>query len=276
VGDKIQKRATGLIKRDSGQYIFTFSVLAVVLYAVGIPFFALVLLGAFAFFLLKIFNSESYGEARQIFEFYLRSAEILRNGDRHWFGFEMRDTIAAGERIVRSMPMTPPLVGFTLGALYHRVGEYDAAGRHLEAALGNAASKESTILEATPTLKEYVRLLRKIEREPGESPKTASAIRSLERLRKTHGAAMLSQCRDHSGPAAEFPLLDSPNGVPPKTVFYQDGDAADRTSDNAHSNAGSGKNAGSRGNSESPQTAYSHERKTISEVLQDIYDDKVQ
>ena len=115
--------------------MFSLGVVALMLYVIGFPIFLLAFFGALAFFIWKVFTSESRTETRRIFEFYLAANEILRDDERRWFGFEVREAAARGERIVREMPTAPPLVHFVLGALYQRLGDHGSAVKHLSAAL---------------------------------------------------------------------------------------------------------------------------------------------
>ena len=81
---------------------------------------------------------------RRIFEFYLSANEILRDDERRWFGFEVQEVLVRGERILQSMNGAPPLVHFTLGALYHKIGDYKSAVNHLSYVVENENSDEST------------------------------------------------------------------------------------------------------------------------------------
>jgi hypothetical protein len=106
----------------------------------------------------------------------------------------------------------PPLVYFTLGALYHKVGDYKAAVTHLAYTLENENSDEKTYLYASPELKNYVRVLRKIEREPAEAPQTSAAVRALERARRNRGKVILEESRI---------LLTEHNGRNPQPIAEQ-------------------------------------------------------
>jgi len=85
----------------------------------------------------------------------------------------------------------PPLVYFTLGALYNKIGDHKSAVGHLVYVLENENADESTYNYPSPDLRNYVRILRKIEREPAEAPQTSAAIRSLERARRNRGKVLL-------------------------------------------------------------------------------------
>ncbi|NJM52238.1 MAG: hypothetical protein HC846_01890 [Blastocatellia bacterium] len=143
----------------------------------------------------KTFIQTSPSATREVFEFYLTANEILRNEERRWFGFEIQEVILNGEIILQRMNGAPPLVYFALGALYNKIGNHKAAVNHLGYVLENDVSDESNYLYATPELKEYVKILRKIEREPSEAPQTSAAIRALERTRRNRGKAILDESR---------------------------------------------------------------------------------
>lgn len=276
--------------RQKGQYAIGFGVIALMLYVVGFPLFMLVFFGALAFFIWKVFVAESRGETRRIFEFYLIANEILRDDERRWFGFEIKDAIARGEALFKSMTTAPPLVHFALGALYQRIEDHSSAARHLAVVVDDASSDESAIVFPTKGLREYVRLLRKIERSPAESPQTSSAIRSLERARKNRASKMLLRSRDALA-GGVFALADTPvigsrsigaAEQAPQNVDWRDDGSKLRSSKTAESpgaspddltTVGEYRNTGKSflAGSTSPE-----ERKSISEVLHDIYDDKVQ
>lgn len=172
-----------------------FGIVALMLYVVGFPAFLLVFFGVLGFFVWKIFSPESRTETRKIFEFYLSANEILRDDERRWYGFELQEAVARGERILKTMTAAPPLVHFALGALYQRLGNHSVAQKHLSDAIETSAADEMSVVFPPKELREYVRLLRRIERAPAESPLTASAVRSLERKRKNQGQKMLEESR---------------------------------------------------------------------------------
>jgi hypothetical protein len=181
--------------REKGQYALVFSVIALMLYAVGFPIFLLFFVGVLSLFIWKVFAVESRNETRRVFEFYLAANEILREDERRWYGFEIHETIQRGEQIVRAISAAPPLVHFALGALYQKLDDHATAEKHLSRVIEESNSGETTIVFPTRELREYVRMLRKIERAPAEAPITAAAVRSLERARKNKGKALLEYSR---------------------------------------------------------------------------------
>ena len=175
------------------------------------------------------------------------------------------------------MPDAPPLVRFALGALYHKIHDPSSAILNIEQSLGDTDDKEFDIVVASPALADYVRILRKIEREPGESPRTAAAVRLLQRMRKSRGRAILAECREHREQPVDRKLVDDGDRSVVRTVFYQDDDGPSLEGDRSLKGGSRQTKENSHLSGESPNDAEFHGgRKTISEVLQDIYDDKVQ
>lgn len=273
---------------EKTQYSLTFGVITMMLYYAGFPIFLLLFLGVLGFFLWKIFSIEAKSETRQIFEFYLSANEILREDDRRWYGFEIQETVQRGEHIIRSMTAAPPLVYFALGALYQKLDDHTSAIRHLSRVAGESASPESAIVFPTRELREYVRMLRKIERAPAEAPLTSSAVRSLERARKHKSKQLLEHSRSQLKndtprldqgeeivePAVEFTIYDERNEPAITAIDYSDNGAsetADTKKPLTFTDSLERKNGRPRG------TDHSHsERKSISEVLHDIYDENIQ
>ncbi|MEQ1764610.1 MAG: hypothetical protein ABL984_15885, partial [Pyrinomonadaceae bacterium] len=65
----------------------------------------------------------------------------------------------------------------------------------LGAVVENPNADELSYVYPTPELRNYVKILRKIEREPADAPLTSAAVRSLERARKIRGASLLETSR---------------------------------------------------------------------------------
>jgi len=193
--NKLQKKVPDALK-EKGQYVLAFSVIASMLMVAGFPMFVIFFFGIFAYFLWKTFSSPSRNETREIFEFYLAANNVLRDDERRWFGFEIQEVIGHGERILRAINGAPPLVYFTLGALYHKAGDYKSAVNHLGYVLENESAEEATYIYPSPELRNYVKVLRKIEREPAESPLTSAAVRALERARRNRGKMLLEDSRE--------------------------------------------------------------------------------
>lgn len=255
--------------KEKAQYAGAFGIIAVMLWVAGFPPFLLFFIGVLTFFIWKVFSSESRNETRRIFEFYLTANEILREDDRRWYGFEIQEAIGRGEAIARSMNATPPLVSFALGALYHKLDDHSAAVRHLSNVAGDDAPLESAIVYPSRELREYVRMLRKIERAPAEAPLTSSAIRALERARRARGKKLLDESREKaasrvvevSALAESKDALENPGSI---------------TSEPLDETAGAPVLDVTSLDSEKDVPPPKHGRKTISEVLHDIYDGNVQ
>jgi len=192
--NKLQKKLPDSIKEKS-QYVLTFGVIATMLLVAGFPVFVTAFFGIFAYFLWKTFIQSGPDHTREVFEFYLTANDVLRDDERRWFGFEVQEVINNGELILQRMSGAPPLVYFALGALYHKIGNFKAATNHLAYVLENESADESHYVYATPELKNYVKILRKIEREPAEAPQTSAAIRALERTRRNRGKILLDESR---------------------------------------------------------------------------------
>jgi hypothetical protein len=134
-------------------------------------------------------------ETERIFEFYIAADEILREEGRQWYGFEIAEVIDRGERVLLSLPDPPPLCRFTLGALHHRVGDFEASVEHLGWVVEDSFANEVHNTVPSPQLRRYVDALRRIEREPAMAPQTLSAIRNLERIRRKRALELLNESR---------------------------------------------------------------------------------
>ncbi len=290
--------------KEKGQYALAFGVIAAMLMVAGFPMFVIFFFGIFAYFLWKTFSSPSPSETRRIFEFYLSANELLRDDERRWFGFEIQEVLVRGEKILQSIGGAPPLVHFTLGALYHKIGDYKSAVNHLSYIVENENSDESTYLYPTPELREYAKTLRKIEREPAEAPQTSAAVRALERARRNRGKTLLEESRKLSDAAEQakreqvverkFKKLDgSSQDVQPvfmKSITEEDDlpetiapkengkremfqDAKQTENQNGFDRMMTEKKKSKRGKKDEDPFA---NRKPITEVLHDIYDKNIQ
>lgn len=290
--DKLQKRVPDSLKEKT-QYALAFGVIAAMLFVAQFPMFIIIFFGIFAYFLWKTFASPSPNGTREIFEFYLSANEILRDDDRRWFGFEVQETIARGERILQLMNGAPPLVYFTLGALYNKIGDHKSAVSHLAYVLENENAEEKTYLYASSELKNYVRILRKIEREPAEAPQTSAAVRALERARRNRGKAILEESRNtikeqnrkkreitaeqkkqklsENNEAAEKLLTTV---VASETTVHENGhDQSFTEKPETSFNGEAPKTNGAKKKEKNKQDAALH-RQPITEVLRDIYDER--
>ncbi len=279
MGRELEKRENHPVVGENAQYALAMGIVGVMLYIVGLPAFVIFFLGAFSFFLWKLFATGAASDTRKIFEFYLTSNEILRDDDRRWYGFEIHDAIDRGERIIRAMPAAPPLLHFAIGALYQKIGDYASAEKNLAAVVIDGSVSEAAIVFPSVELRDYVKVLRKIERDPAEAPQTTSAVRSLERIRKTKGQLFLEQCR------AKLQATPQPtkqelaeNGASRFVSFKDEPDEEHLPSAAPAANDRKGRIVGDQHNrltSENYSDNGFQGRKPISEVLQDIYDDKI-
>ena len=194
MSDKLQKKTSDSLKENS-QYALAFGLIATMLFVAGFPVFVIFFFGIFAYVLWKTFSQPTRSETREIFEFYLSANELLRDDERRWFGFEVQEVIGRGERILQLMNGAPPLVYFTLGALYNKIGDYKSASNHLAYVLENENADETAYNYPSPDLRNYVRILRDFEREPAKAPFTSAAVRALERARRNRGKALLENSR---------------------------------------------------------------------------------
>ncbi|MGC2234846.1 MAG: hypothetical protein WA584_01625 [Pyrinomonadaceae bacterium] len=287
MSDKLQKKLPDSLKENT-QYALAFGVIATMLFAVGFPMFVIFFFGIFAYFLWKTFSTPSHNGTREIFEFYLSANELLRDDERRWFGFEMQEVITRGERILQFMNGAPPLVYFTLGALYNKAGEHKAAINHLAYVVENENSDESNYAYPSPDLRNYVKILRKIEREPAEAPQTSAAIRALERARRNRAKVMLDASRaalkevnkkkreatlEQKKRKAELAEA-KPENMMPKSVTDE---SIENNGQNDVPLFDGGNQQNSNGENKSKNKDTSNEdifgnRKPITEVLHDIYD----
>jgi hypothetical protein len=273
----IEKRRPAAMK-ERGQYALAFGIIALMLYVAGFPLFLLFFVGVLTFFIWKVFSSERRNDTRRIFEFYLTANEILRDDDRRWFGFEIQDAIVRGEMIVKSMTSAPPLVHFALGALYQKIGDHTSAIKNLTPVV--ESSDEIKIIFPTNELRDYVRVLRKIERAPAEAPLTSAAIRSLERARKNRALALLNASRAQiDASPAQIETAENPDEIRAKResvidiTSYRDDDADANERDPERASRAQFVDVKDDNSDEARDAHTPHkDRKTISEVLHDIYD----
>jgi hypothetical protein len=284
--EKIERRVPGTIK-EKGQYIMVFGIIASMLLVAQIPVFVVFFFGVFAFFALKMFSSSWRNETREIFEFYLSANEILRDDERKWFGFEISDAINKGEMIKRNMSAVPPLVHFALGALYHKIEDHKAAIKHLSHVAEGKNTDELSYVYPTPELRHYVKILRKIERDPAEAPLTSAAIRSLERARRVRGSALLEESRKkyaENAPISEEEFQLAAGNENSSVAGNGDVDAdpglhwiesAAQANERDEEGATRDRSRRSSSKAKKDQIDGFGDRKPISEVLHDIYDKNV-
>jgi len=289
----IERKPTELIKEKS-QYAIAFGVIAMMLYITGFPLFVIFFFGILAFFIWKTLSAPSPNGTREIFEFYLLANDILRDDERRWYGFEIQEVIARGERILKYMKGAPPLVYFTLGALYGKMDDHPSAEKHLSYVVENDTSDEKTFVYPSPELRAYVKTLRKIEREPAEAPLMSSAVRALERARRNRGKTLLEKSRDaireaefkkveaelerkHQKELAEQnepkPFVSIVSETVQKEIEQQAQKQLSDEAKKAETQNGAAPKKEKRRRDKSNEDIFGN-RKPITEVLRDIYDNK--
>jgi hypothetical protein len=177
--------------KDIVQRLLAIIVIVSLLALLGIPppvifFFAIV-----TYFIWRAVQRTEEQDTRRVFEFYIAASDILRDEERRWFGFEIAEVLRLGTSILHSMPDPPPLVYFALGALHHRAGNHESAVEYLTYLKENERGDECRRVDASPELRRYVQVLRRLEREPAEAPQTMTAIRHLDRARRNRLDEML-------------------------------------------------------------------------------------
>ncbi|HEV2761736.1 MAG TPA: hypothetical protein VGV38_01985 [Pyrinomonadaceae bacterium] len=188
--------------KEALQRLLAIIVIMAMLNVMGVPLTVIVFFAVVVFFVWRAVQRSEQQDVQNVFQFYVAANDILRDEDRRWYGFEIADVIHRGERILLSMTDAPPLVYYALGALHHRAGDHEAAAEHLSFLLESGQGDESRRFTHSPELQRYVQELRRIERDPAEAPQTMTAIRSLDRLRRTRAETLLSESR---GRLKEFP-----------------------------------------------------------------------
>jgi hypothetical protein len=293
LSDKLQKRASTSLKEKT-HYFLAFGLVATMLVVANFPMFVVFFFGIFAYFLWKTFSQPSRSETKEIFEFYLVANEILRDDERKWFGFEVQEVLGRGERILQVMNGAPPLVYFTLGALYNKIGDHKSAVNHLSYVVENESADEGTYVYPSPDLRSYVKILRKIEREPAEAPQTSAAVRALERARRNRGKAMLDASRIeldsinlkkrealHEGVETKNEYRESITDEPSNAIENADGSHQQNgkslfSADNSRHPRRSSTTRRPRATGQKSSDDPFADRKPISEVLHDIYDKNIQ
>jgi hypothetical protein len=152
--------------KEAAQRLLAIIVIMAMLGVMGIPFSVIIFFATVTFFIWRAVQHTEHQETGRIFEFYIAANDVLRDEERHWFGFEIAEVIERGESILRSMSDPPPLIYFSLGALYHKAGDHEAAAEHLSYIVENDLSDERHRLSPSAELRRYVHILRKLEREP--------------------------------------------------------------------------------------------------------------
>ncbi|HEX8285219.1 MAG TPA: hypothetical protein VF588_17820 [Pyrinomonadaceae bacterium] len=243
--------------QETAQRLVAIVVIMAMLGVVGIPLTVILFFSTVVYFVWRAVQRSEQQDVKNIFDFYVSANEILRDDEKRWYGFEVTQVIGEGERVLHMMADPPPLVYFALGALYHRVGEHEAAAESLAALVEDEAGDEYSRTHPSPELRRYVEVLRRIEREPAEAPQTTAAIRGLERARRARAAAMLEESRARLGAARQ-------GAIPPVAAAYPPRHGREETA--LHTLAG-----------KRPQNAHAPTPVVpppIAEVLRDLYEEE--
>lgn len=260
-GSEIEKAREPEKLKQKVKYASALGLMGVALLAMGFPLFLVIFLGVFGFLLWKIFTFSPVPLTRdvyEVFEFYLAAHEILRDNKKHWFGFEIKEAIAKGEQLISFFPdFAPPLLYFTVGALYYKIGNYKLAEDYLTKVVEKQEFNEISCLKPSEEIRIYTKILRKIENNPSEAPLTVSAIEALEKLRRNRAGKLLKEARKKVEEMAKAEELNETK------LLEQDKKAAETPK----LLQASVKEA----NSNVPEVG--RPRKPISELLHDIYDE---
>jgi hypothetical protein len=194
--------------QETAQRLLAIIVIMAMLGVMGIPLTVIFFFATVVYFVWRAVQRSEQQDIKNVFDFYIAANEILREDEKRWYGFEINNVVTEGERVMHLMPDPPPLVYFTLGALYHRAGDDEAAVEHLSYVMESEQGDENRRFAPSPELRRYVEVLRRIERDPAEAPQTMAAMRSLERARRTRAAAMLDESRGRLLAATPQPALN--------------------------------------------------------------------
>jgi hypothetical protein len=225
--------------KEATQRLLAIIVIIAMLAMMGIPPSVIIFFTIVTYFIWRAVQRSEHQETGRIFEFYISANDILRDEERRWYGFEVQEVLNRGDRILHAMIDPPPLVYFSMGALYNYMGDHEAAVEHLSYVVENDLADERHRFEPSPELRRYVHILRKLEREPTEAPQTMAAIRSLDRVRRNRAQSLLAESRER---VSIIPSLNAANAAQPLAAREKPSphhDAASRpatAADRRHSN----------------------------------------
>ena len=171
-------------------------VIVAMLDAVGLSPVIMVLITGMVFVVWLCARRAQAREVERFFDFYIAADAILREEERRWYGFEITEVIEHGENLLDIMPDPPPLSYYTLGALYHRLGNKQATVEYLSRVVEDEHCDETHRTQPSAQLRRYVMMLRRIEYQPANAPQTLAAIRSLERARQRNASKLLLESRE--------------------------------------------------------------------------------
>jgi len=177
------------------QRVVAVVVIVALLDMVGVPTVIMMFFTGVVLVVFFVSRRSQNRELERIFEFYVAADAILRDEERRWYGFEISDVIADGERALEAMPDSPPLHYFALAALNYQVGRYELSEKYLTQLLEDENYDERHLTSPSPQLRRYVSMLREIEYNPVIAPQTLAAVRALERARRRKAKQMLDESR---------------------------------------------------------------------------------
>lgn len=201
--------------RESAQRLLAIIVIVAMLIVMGIPPAVVIFFAVVTYFIWRAVQHTEQQETGRVFEFYIDANNILREEERRWYGYEILRVIERGENILHAMPDPPPLVYFSVGALYHHMGDYQSSADYLSYVVENSLSDERHRVAPSTELRRYVHILRKLEQDPAVAPQTLSAMRSLERARRTRAAFLLAESRERLSIAEELNTAPRATALPP-------------------------------------------------------------
>ena len=181
--------------RRFAQKMIAVVVIVTMLYGAGVAPIVTMFVSGVVLVVFLVTRRAQNREVERLFDFFVTAESILRDEERRWYGFEVGEVIEQGELVLEGLPDPPPIHLFTLGALHHSIGNNAAAAEYLSTIVEDEHFSERNRDMASPQLRRYVTLLRKIEMEPSLAPETLGAIRSLERMRRRQAFTMLTKSR---------------------------------------------------------------------------------
>src|SRR5215510_5940787 len=181
--------------RRFAQRVIAVIVIVTMLYGAGVAPVVMLFVTGLVLVVFLVTRRAQHREVERLFDFFVTAESILRDEDRRWYGFEVGEVIEQGELVLEGLPDPPPLHLFTLGALHHALGNHASAAEYLSHLVENEHFAERNRETASPQLRRYVTLLRKLEAEPSLAPETLGAIRSLERMRRRQAFTLLTESR---------------------------------------------------------------------------------
>jgi hypothetical protein len=181
--------------RRFAQKVIAVVIIVTMLYGAGVAPIVMMFVTGVVLVVFLVTRRAQNREVERLFDFFVTAESILRDEERRWYGFEVGEVIEQGELVLEALPDPPPIQLFTLGALHHSIGNHVSAVEYLSHIVEDEHFNERNRDIASPQLKRYVTLLRKIEMEPSLAPETLGAIRSLERMRRRQAFTLLTESR---------------------------------------------------------------------------------